>query len=335
MNIKYILKTKDPERNKEFDQRKADFLSQRKFPLAEEILAIVENPVYRDAEKINGIILQQNALTALEASNPAPYLESHRGGHFNNSHLMLQNLSDRCMDGSIFSGIMGRGTNFEKSSVKGGDFKSAYLASANFKYGQLQSASLTGSFCEGINFVGAELQNADLSYCNLNRASFTNAILQLAILNGSNLDRANLKGADMSMVKAIGAYIGQYSFWDTNLTMANFESSYMPFVNLGDSELFRTNFNNAFLEGASFAPSILKEDYMSLKENETIEDIVKVKKLDGCTFNYTDLRDVRFTNVDLTDIDLSTANLDRVTFNDNTIWNLDEVSKQYNVKQVN
>ncbi len=153
-------------------------------------------------------------------------------------------------------------------------------------YARLINANLEGSNLSGASLVGARLVNADL----------TNANLEGADLSCSNLASSNWENACLMRADLDSAYFTDASLQDANLQGAFVNGTHFLCANmrgtyLDEADLLFADFTKANLLKANFARA----------------------KILGVNFNFTDLRKVDFSDIQLNnilleeDIDLCTV----------------------------
>lgn len=136
----------------------------------------------------------------------------------------------------------------------------------------------------------ADLTGADLSDADLREVNLAGAILRDANLEGSDLRGARLPGADFS-----GANLRKADLRKVDLT-----ESFLPGANLSEAQASGVEFFRCDLTGANFEKAILR--------NVNFRDAhLQGAKFAGADMGIAILRETDLTNVDLSQVDLSTA----------------------------
>lgn len=173
------------------------------------------------------------------------------------------------------------------------------LSEANLSGAFLPIAKLSRAKLSGADLSGANLSGADLSGADLKRANLVGARLLGADLTGADLTEADLTGAELSVANLERAILSRAKLLRVNLTEAMLSRVDLVGANLSGANLTKADLTRADLTGADV-----------WKENLTFFDFVDMDNL----FVLADKPLKPFVNLELLDINLFDANLDRTIF---------------------
>jgi uncharacterized protein YjbI with pentapeptide repeats len=190
------------------------------------------------------------------------------------------------------------------------------LSGANLRGADLTGADLTGADLESANLTEAILNEAQLS-SNLTYATLIGAKLIGANLSGANLNNAELAGADLTDAKLTGAWLKDTKYdastvWPDSVRDVlrvwaphrNFDKT--PYKDLTGANLKGAFLWTAKLHKADLTGADLRDAYLQRA------DLVDALLIDA------DLR-----GADLTRADLYEAELEGITYDENTKWPAD------------
>jgi uncharacterized protein YjbI with pentapeptide repeats len=157
----------------------------------------------------------------------------------------------------------------------------------------LESADLNSFNLEWINLADANLEGADLSCTCLNHAILVRAKLQRANLAHASLDHANMAHAHLEKA---------------NLAFASLEEALLPYAHLSETNLGAANLKNLRAEDATFKYANLS--YANLQN----------AVLSGSDFRHANLMGANLEGVNMTAINLESANVSLVKFDRNIFF---------------
>ncbi len=242
-----------------------------------------------------------------------------------------------------------RNADLSHSDLTRSDLRGAYLAGANLSGADLSDADMrsgkimqdskkkglvnrerTGGRGSKTILTGARLTNANLTKVRANNADFTDADLSKATIQRANFSNTNLQGANLNKT----------DFTNSNLTKSNMKYSILSGAILDKTDSY----------GLDKSHSITNDDIgKKLKDMKTtLEELLKLhtkwvetagkegKRLNLSGYDLRDVNDLRkhpltallaqktsFINLDLGNISLQSAILDKSDFRDCYMENID------------
>jgi len=193
--------------------------------------------------------------------------------------------------GAHLEGANLEGANLKEANLKLAHLEGARLWKANFEGAYLYAVSFENASFGQINFKGADLSSAILKEVIFGYANFEDAILMHAELKKANLIRCKLNGADLLGANLEGAYLMNAELIGAKLLGTNLEGSHLDEAKLEGADLRAVNLKEARLDGANlFGVNLenarldnadLSRADLRKARNLSIEQLSKVKSLDG------------------------------------------------------
>jgi hypothetical protein len=178
---------------------------------------------------------------------------------------------------------------------------------AKFPYDKI-GLLLAGKPAKDIDLRGADLRYANLTGANLGGANLYGADLRYAILRYAILTGANLYGADLRGANLYGANLYGADLRSADLGGANLEGANLEGADLSGADLRSANLEGADLSGADLEGAILTGANL------------RGANLRGANLRGAYLRSANLTGANLEGANLTGANLEKIIYNDKTIW---------------
>jgi len=207
--------------------------------------------------------------------------------------------------------------DFSGAKLSNVNFKETMLSDSNFKGADLRGAKFRVAILEGVDFTGADLTDADFfaCYCN-NKTIFTGAKFG----NAPDFEKAHLSGAEFKNITFKNA-----NFFNTNCEKTNFSGSTFEGK---DSVFDLANFVDAIMKDVKFKNGVvLGDNSADFNDYYTSPRMKRVKKgMEWVSvrvgperkykipFNFADLTNADFSNIDVSFCDFEGANLTNVKF---------------------
>lgn len=180
------------------------------------------------------------------------------------------------------------------------------LAGKDLSYANLQNQDLSNKDLSGTILIGADLTNAtlpaDLSYLNLSETNLTNQDFANKNLTGANFSNANLTNTKFISMDLTKSRFSGANFTNADLTSANMKKVY----------LFETNFTGTKIGGTDFTSA----DMTGVDLSNVLD-----KNFAGTKFDKTILIGSAFKNMNLNNIDVTTATIEGSDFTGSTLTN--------------
>ena len=192
-------------------------------------------------------------------------------------------------------------------------------------------ADLSNADLSGMNLAGANFYHAKLTNANLRKADLSNTILQLADLTEAKLEGTNLVAADLTSATLCRATLDDKTrFHETKLDGADFYAAMLNKVDFDCCMMLRVKFVDADLQGSKinaasrFAATFLGADLSgadlsgsNLQNSVFCKSAVifpdmrskRLTKLERCNMGHCELKGVSFKNLELTDCNFRTSDL--------------------------
>ena len=185
------------------------------------------------------------------------------------------------------------------------DLQKTDLRETNLSHAILNRACLKGAF----------LNNAHLSHTELSGANLYGANLKNAFLSNTDLSKANLHNADLREAKIINCDLQKTKLQKANLNCSTLDSVTLIDANICEAILNYAYINNSIMNGANFTGVDLSET--RLNHCYLYESKLNKTKLFGtsflsCSLKNTDFSGAEMGNTILSNVDLSTANIDGI-----------------------
>ena len=211
-------------------------------------------------------------------------------------------LSGLDLSGMDFSGSVLSGTSLVGATLKACRFDRAVLTQANFTGADLSGASLVMSSLGQARFEAATLAGASLVQANADECRFTDAVLENVDLSMASLSGADLRNTNLSGVSA---------------SRTGFSKALLAHANLSGARLLEASFDGADLTEADLSKAIcLKTSFSCAKLHKARlqgADLTESSADEGTQATSADLRDAHLDKASWVGVNLSGANLDRVT----------------------
>jgi len=260
--------------------------------------------------------------------------------------LILTTSLSGCVDGngdggeeaseSDFSGADLSSSDMSGSKLSGFDFTGANLRFTNLTGADLSNSILVGADLSGANLSGANLSGAILFHADLSYADLRYANLSYSDMERANLGDANLWGANLDYIHAINLEPGaerwiwncprflpmewkclQYGNYAHVLLGPKARLPHLYLTNLKEAD--GTSFqhgqqNRLNLTGADLSFSTLSLPFADLREANLSRS--ELGGIGGANLSGADLSYARFERANLTDVDLTGANMFGIRGND-------------------
>lgn len=168
------------------------------------------------ASKLRGADLRESSFYKADLENADLTAANGSNANFNGANLCQSRLENACFlntqmaKARLFSSFC-ENVFFESSSLLRADFsrisgKSMRIIECDCRFMQANDANFERSYLKGSNFKSANFERANLSFasfnsCNLHRANLISSNLSHADLRGANLDGADLRGANLQNIR--------------------------------------------------------------------------------------------------------------------------------------
>lgn len=231
--------------------------------------------------------------------------------------------ADERLDGAVV-----RGVDISETNIS---LRDCCLASADLSRAESETETiLGGTECSGAIFHGANLQGADLSETQLIECDFTNASLVEASLRGADLRRATVDNLEAVQTDLTDAYMrrltgSQAYFEECDLSGCQLGKAQLPDVRfrnttLADAVLNQGDYENSDFQdanctgmeaaGATFDESLFRRSTLddahfgssSLKGADLRDATGENARFTGARLDETILKQVRFTETDLSNV---------------------------------
>lgn len=148
-------------------------------------------------------------------------------------------------------------------TMRGADFRGAYLEGASFVKGDLMGTNFEGAQLSRTQFERANLDNAEFVGASLREASFVQAsmfcaVLSEATLTGAVLVEAILHKADLRDADLQGTYFGGAILSEADLRGADLRTANLALSNLAGADLRAADLRGADFKGANLADTDLR-----------------------------------------------------------------------------
>lgn len=211
-------------------------------------------------------------------------------------------LSGLDLSGMDFSGSVLSGASLVGATLKACRFDRAVLTQANFTGADLSGASLAMSSLGQARFEAATLAGASLVQAHADGCRFTDAVLENVDLSMASLSGADLRNTNLSGVSA---------------SRTGFSMALLAHANLSGARLLEASFDGADLTEADLSKAIcLKTSFSCAKLHKARlqgADLTESSADEGTQATSADLRDAHLDKASWVGVNLSGANLDRVT----------------------
>ncbi|WP_155397836.1 pentapeptide repeat-containing protein [Methanosarcina mazei] len=191
--------------------------------------------------------------------------------HLEGANLRFANLKEANLRLARLEGAELWKANFEGAFLYGASFEKASFGQINFK-----GANLSSAIFKEIGFGYANFEDATLKQAELEKANLIECKLNRADLRGANLEGAYLMEAELIGAKLLGTNLE-----GANLEGANLEGADLRAVNLKEAQLDGANLFGVNLENARLDNADLSRVDLRKARNLSIEQLSKVKSLDG------------------------------------------------------
>ncbi len=204
-----------------------------------------------------------------------------KGTNLEKAILVITHLEGAMLDGANLRGAILRLTHLQGAQLGGANLEGAYLGGAFLEKAFFGKANLKGADLSDADLKEAilgstNLENAKLWHANLEKANLLDAKICKADLLGVNLKGAFLYKADLRGAKLLGVDLEE-----AHLTEANLEGADLQAVNLKEASLDRANLSGVNFENARLDNADLKGADLRKARNLSIDQLSKVKSLDG------------------------------------------------------
>jgi len=216
-------------------------------------------------------------------------------------------LEGRSLRGADFREAFLTRAKFQEAQLQRARFWGANLRGADLSFAQLQGAELWKANLEAARLTGADLQGTNLSFAQLQGADLWKADLRAAKLTGTDLQDANLsfaqlQGADLSFAWLQGAELP----W-ANLRRANLSFSWLHDANLSSARFQDTDLSRAYLHGANLSSAWLQGANLSSMWLQGAN--LSFAQLQGADLSFARLRGAKLRWADLQGANLRGADL--------------------------
>lgn len=224
------------------------------------------------------------------------------GNNCRDLNLPNADLSGLDLTGMDFSGAVLSGASFVGATLSACRFDRAVLTQANFAGADLTAASLAMSSLGQAHFEAATLAGASLVRADAADSRFTDAVLENVDLSMASLSGADLRNTNLSGVSA---------------SRTSFATALLAHANLSGAKLFEASFDGADLTEADLSKAMcLKTSFSCAKMHKARlqgADLTESSADEGTQATSADLRDAHLDKASWVGVNLSGANLDRIT----------------------
>jgi uncharacterized protein YjbI with pentapeptide repeats len=217
---------------------------------------------------------------------------------------------------------------FIDSILTGAKFKNARLANAEFTNVTITSASGMFDYADRnmthIHFLGNPSSPLNLSGANFLLKELSNAWFKNCDLHGVNFNRASLFHVDFTeskkmqpdIFKAAAVNMRNTVFKHTRLTGIDFSGKQLNEATFKNATLIDVNFSGSTLAGADFTYAKLLKSPSDKTTISHTESLTREPTISTDIFKEADrnMAEIVFTDMDLTNIDLSNKNLSKAKF---------------------